>query len=158
MTHYRYVVPFLAAASLVLAASLSGATSQAAELVKFQVKGGESIPKSLTGKPGDPKAGRKTAIATKLGNCLACHVMPVPEQPFHGEVGPDLNGVGGRYSAGEIRLRLVDAKILNPDTIMPAFYKKDGLHRVMKKFQGKTILTAQQVEDVVAYMMTLKGK
>ncbi len=156
MTHYRYVVPFLAAASLLLAASLSGATSQAAELVKFQVKGGESIPKSLTGKPGDPKAGRKIAINKKQGNCLACHVMPIPEQTFHGEVGPDLNGVGGRYSAGELRLRLVDPKIVNPDTIMPAFYKKDGLHRVMKKFVGKTILTAQQVEDIVAYLATLK--
>ncbi len=155
MTHYRYVVPFLAAASLLLAASLSGATSQAAELVKFQVTGGESIPKSLTGKPGDAKAGRKTAINGKLGGCLSCHVMPVPDL-FHGEIGPDLNGVGGRYSAGELRLRIVDPKIVNPDTIMPAFYKVNGLHRVRKDHQGKSILTAQQVEDVVAYMMTLK--
>ncbi len=156
LTHSRYVVPFLAAAGLVLGVSLSDTASQAAEIVKYQVTGGESIAKSLTGKPGDPKAGRKAAINKKQGNCLACHVMPIPEQTFHGEVGPDLNGVGDRYSPGELRLRIVDPKIVNPDTIMPAFYKKDGLHRVLKKFQGKTILSAQQVEDIVAYLTTLK--
>ena len=156
MTHKRNIPPFLAAASLILGMSLAGEAVQAQELVKYEVKDGESIPKSLTGKPGDPKAGRKTAIATKLGNCLACHVMPVPEQPFHGEVGPDLGGVGGRYNEAELRLRVVDSKVLNPDTIMPAFYKKDGLHRVMKNFKGKSILTAQQVEDIVAYLATLK--
>jgi sulfur-oxidizing protein SoxX len=106
---------------------------------------------------GDPANGRKIAINRKLGNCLACHVLPIPEQPFHGEVGPDLSGVGGNLSAGAIRLRIVNPKVVNPDTIMPAFYRNDGFERVLKKFQGKTMLSAQQVEDVVAYMMTLKG-
>ena len=155
MTHKRYTAPILVAASLVLGLTFAGVAVQAAELVKYEIVGGESIAKSLTGKPGDPTAGRKAAIGTKLGNCLACHVMPVTE-PFQGEVGPDLNGVGSRYSEGELRLRVVDPKILNPDTIMPAFYRNSGLHRVMKKFQGKTILTAQQVEDIVAYLTTLK--
>ncbi len=108
MTHKRYTLPILAAASLVMGLPFSGVAVQAAELVKYGIVGGESIAKSLTGKPGDPAAGRKAAVATKLGNCLACHVMPVPEQPFHGEVGPDLNGVGSRYSVGELRLRAVD--------------------------------------------------
>ncbi len=136
---------------------LLGTGAQAEELVKYEIVGGERIDKSLTGQPGDPANGRKLAINTKQGNCLACHVMPVPEQPFHGDVGPDLSEAGGNLSEGEIRLRIVDSKALNPDTIMPAFYRNDGFERVMKKFQGKTMLSAQQVEDVVAYVMTLKG-
>ncbi len=156
MTHKRYTLPILAAASLVTGLLLSSVSAQSAELVKYEIVGGESIPKSLTGKAGDPVAGRKAAINRKQGNCLACHVMPVPEQPFHGEIGPDLNEVGDRYSEGELRLRVVDSKVINPDTIMPAFYRNTGLHRVLKKFEGKTVLSAQQVEDVVAYMMTLK--
>jgi len=130
----------------------------AAELVKYMVKDGISIPKSLTGKPGDPKMGRKLTINRKLGNCLACHVMPIPEQQFHGLVGPDLNGVASRLKEGEVRLRIVNPKAVNPETIMPAFYRNAKLHRVMKKFKGKTMLSAQQVEDIVAYVMTLKEK
>jgi sulfur-oxidizing protein SoxX len=136
---------------------LLGAGAQAEELVMFEIAGGESIDKSLTGQPGDPANGRKVAIDRKLGNCLACHVMPAPEQPFHGDVGPDLSETGGNLSEGQIRLRIVNSKVLNPDTIMPAFYRNDGFERVLKKFQGKTMLSAQQVEDVVAYVMTLKG-
>ncbi len=136
---------------------LFGVGAQAAELVKFEIVGGESIDKSLTGQPGDAANGRKVAINRKLGNCLACHALPIPEQPFHGDVGPDLSETGGNLSEGEIRLRVVNSKVLNPDTIMPAFYRIDGFERVLKKFQGKTMLSAQQVEDVVAYVMTLKG-
>ena len=136
---------------------LLGAGAQAEELVKFEIVGGARIDKSLTGQPGDPVNGRKLAIDRKLGNCLACHVLPIPEQPFHGDVGPDLSDTGGNLSEGELRLRIVDSKVLNPDTIMPAFYRNDGFERVLKKFQGKTMLSAQQVEDIVAYLMTLKS-
>ena len=107
--------------------------------------------------PGDAARGREVAFNTKQGNCLACHKMPIPEQQFHGDVGPDISEVGSALSEGELRLRIVNAKVLNPDTIMPAFYRNDSFQRVMKKFQGKTILSAQQVEDVVAYLLTLKG-
>lgn len=130
--------------------------AEAGPSAKFKIVDGVSIPKSLTGKPGDVKRGRQIAINRKKGNCLACHKMPVPEQPFHGLVGPDLKGVASRYKEGEIRLRIVNSKHLNPDTIMPAFYRTDGFHRVLKKFQKKPILSAQEVEDVVAYMKTLK--
>ena len=82
--------------------------------------------------------------------------MPIPEQPFHGQIAPDLAGIASRYSEGELRLRVVDSKIINPDSFMPAFYRNEGFHRVLKKFKGKTILTAEQVEDIVAYLMTLK--
>ncbi len=82
--------------------------------------------------------------------------MPIPEQAFHGEVGPTLIGVASRMDEGEIRLRVVDPKVVNEGTIMPSFYRTEGLHLVMKDFKDKPILTAQQVEDVVAYLMTLK--
>ena len=144
------------AAGLALSVAIS-ANAIAAEkmMMKYMVKDG-AINKSLTGKPGDPAKGRKVAINRKQGNCLACHVMPIPEQPFHGNAGPNLNGVASRLTEGEIRLRIVDPKVVNPDTFMPAFYRKDGFQRVMKKFKGKTLLSAKQVEDLVAYTMTLK--
>jgi sulfur-oxidizing protein SoxX len=110
----------------------------------------------LTGKAGDPVAGKKLAVQRKKGNCLACHVMPIPEEQFHGEVGPDLSNVGSNYTEAELRMRLVDPKVLNPDTIMPAFLKP-GTHDVLKKFKGKTIIKAQDIEDIIAYLMTLKG-
>ena len=151
MTYSR----FFAVAVAFCAAAAFGA--QAGELVTYKIVD-ETIPQSLTGKAGDPVKGRKVAINRKKGNCLACHVMPVPEQADHGEVGPPLNDVGSRLGAGEIRLRIVNPKVVNPDTIMPAFYRIHGLHRVQKKWQGKTIISAQDVEDIVAYMMTLKGQ
>ena len=146
------------AAALLVACATAGTPAGADELVAYKVVDGEQIPISLTGKPGDPAKGRAVAINTKLGNCLACHKMPIPEQQFHGEVGPDLAGVAGRFSEGELRLRVVDSKKLNPETIMPAFYRNSGFHRVMKKFQGKSMLNAEQVEDVIAYLMTLQAE
>ncbi len=135
---------------------LTAPPAGAQEVVNYTVVDESSIPTSLTGKPGNPEKGREAAVGRRKGNCLACHVMPIPEEQFHGEVGPSLEGVGSRYSEGELRLRIVDPKVLNPDTIMPAFYKADGLHRVAKKHKGKTMLTAQEVEDIVAYLKTLK--
>ncbi len=126
-----------------------------AELMKYEISD-DGISTSLTGKAGDAKKGRDLAINRKKGNCLACHVMPIPEQQFHGEVGPDLNGVASRYSVAEMRLRIVDPKVLNEDTIMPAFYKDSGFHRVLKKFKGKSVLSGQEVEDILAYLTTLK--
>ena len=117
---------------------------------------GDGIPKSLTGKKGDAIKGRAAAIHRKKGNCLACHVMPVPEQADHGNIGPSLVGVGSRYSEAELRLRLVDPKLINPDTIMPSYFRKTGFHRVHKKWRGKTILKAADVEDILAYLLTLK--
>lgn len=135
------------------AVSFSGTAD--AGTVKYTVKD-DAIAKSLTGKPGDPVKGRAVSINRKKGNCLACHKIPIPEQQYHGNTGPDLAGVGSRYKPGELRLRVVNPKLVNEATFMPAFYRTDGLHRVQKKWQGKTLLTAQQVEDVVAYLSTLK--
>ncbi|MFL2687816.1 MAG: sulfur oxidation c-type cytochrome SoxX [Alphaproteobacteria bacterium] len=116
---------------------------------------GKSIPKSLTGKPGDPKKGLKTAVNRKKGNCLACHTLPNVKQADHGEIGPPLMGVAKRYKEGELRLRLVNPKKLNPDSIMPSYYRTSGYTRVQKKWKGKTIISAQDVEDILAYLKTL---
>jgi sulfur-oxidizing protein SoxX len=133
---------------------LSSTTALAGEMVTYQIQE-FGIQNSLTGKSGDPANGKKVAINRKLGNCLACHKMPV-DQPFQGDIGPSLTGVAGRYSEAQLRLRVVNSKIFNPMTIMPAFYKADDLNRVLKDFKGKTMLTPQQVEDVVAYLKTLR--
>jgi len=128
--------------------------AQASETAQYTIVD-ETIPTSLTGKPGDAANGKKVVISRKKGNCLACHVMPIPEQQFHGKTGPDLHGVAEHYDEASMRMRIVDAHVIHPNTMMPSFYRT-GQHRVLKKFQGKTILSAQEVEDVVAYMMTLK--
>lgn len=145
----------ISAGALCAAMAVVG-TASAETLVSYTVVDDFSIPESLTGTPGDAVKGREVAIDRRLGNCLACHVMPIPEQPFHGETGPDLAGVADRYTEGELRLRVVDSKAINPYTMMPAFYRVEGFYRVMERFSGKPILTAQEVEDVVAYLMTLK--
>jgi sulfur-oxidizing protein SoxX len=129
--------------------------AHAADMVEYTVVDDWTIPESLTGQPGDPEKGKQVAIDRKLGNCLSCHQMPIPEEQFHGETGPSLWGVGARYEADHLRLRMVDSKVINPDTMMPAFYRVKGLHRVKKGFEDQPMLTAQQVEDVVAYLMTL---
>jgi len=115
-----------------------------------------AIPAPLTATPGDTARGRAIVANRQLGLCLLCHSAPIPEERFQGNLGPDLAGTGARWSAGELRLRMVDAARLNPDTIMPSYYKTDGLARVPAALKGKTILTAQQVEDVVAYLQTLR--
>lgn len=113
---------------------------------------------ALTHEPGDPVRGKEVFTGRKLGNCLACHQVDVlmDEQQFHGETGTPLNGIGDVYTAAELRARVVNPKSSNPDTMMPAFYRTTGFNRNNKKFEGKTILSAQQVEDVVAYLLTLK--
>jgi len=147
----------LAAGILAIAASMGIQSALAdSHMVKFKIEG-DAIKASLTGKAGDVAKGRKLASNRKKGNCLACHVISdQKEHQFHGEVAPSLDGVAERLSEGEIRLRLVNPKTANEDTIMPSFYEVASLHRVVKKFKGKTILSAQEVEDVIAYLMTLK--
>ncbi len=118
-----------------------------------------AVSMSLTGAAGDAAAGAKVFANRKLGNCLACHMnSDMPEQPFHGEVGPTLDGAGSRWSEAELRGIVTNSKEMFPDTIMPAFYRVDGFNRPLEKFEGKSILTPEQVEDVVAYLMTLKDE
>ena len=144
----------MARVAMLAVLALATAT-EAQEALRPYAVVGDAIPKSLIGTPGDPERGR--AIVVKRENtCLLCHSGPFPEQRFQGDLSPDLKGAGARWSEGELRLRLVDAARLNPATIMPSYYKVEGLTRVAQNFRGKPILTAEQIEDVVAYLMTLK--
>jgi sulfur-oxidizing protein SoxX len=141
-----------------LVALLVGCASPLAadsELRTFVILG-DAIPASLTGKPGDAARGRTIVATRQQGLCLLCHSGPFPEERFQGNLAPTLAGAGSRWSTGQLRLRLVDAQRLNPDTIMPPYYRLARLTRVAPNFAGKTILTAEQIEDVVAYLATLK--
>jgi L-cysteine S-thiosulfotransferase len=117
---------------------------------------GDAIPDSLTGAPGDAERGRTIVVNRQVGLCLLCHAGPYPEERFQGTLAPDLKGTGSRWSQGQLRLRIVDASRLNPDTIMPPYYRLEGLARVAPAFQGKPLLTAEQIEDVVAHLTTLR--
>jgi L-cysteine S-thiosulfotransferase len=116
----------------------------------------DTIPVSLTGSPGDPARGRAIVANRQVGLCLLCHTGPFPEERFQGDLAPDLKGAGGRLSEGELRLRIVDSGRVNPATIMPAYYKIEGLTRVAPAYQGKPVLSAEQIEDVVAFLTTLR--
>jgi sulfur-oxidizing protein SoxX len=116
----------------------------------------DTLPSSLTGAAGDPVAGRKIVLDRHVGLCLLCHSGPFPEERFQGNLAPDLTGVGARLSAGEIRLKIVDASRVNPDSIMPPYFRTESLERVAPAYRGKTVLTAQQIEDVVSFLATLK--
>ena len=116
---------------------------------------GDAIPAPLAGARGDAARGRAIVADRRVGLCLLCHSGPFPEARFQGDIGPDLSGVGARLSAGQIRLRIADPKRLNADTIMPSYYRTDGLRRVASADRGRTVLTAQQIEDVVAFLATL---
>lgn len=136
--------------------ALSGLGAKAQEPIKLAIVD-NSLPQSLTGKPGNAEAGKKVFLTRTLGNCLACHeVTSLKSEEFHGELGPSLDGVASRYSEAQLRLIVADPKRVFTDTVMPAFYKNDGLHRVRPEFAGKPILTAAQVEDVVTFLQTLK--
>jgi sulfur-oxidizing protein SoxX len=107
---------------------------------------------------GNADRGRHIVIDRSKGNCLACHQLPIPEEEFHGTLGPALNGIATRLSEGEIRLRVVDEKQINPASVMPGFYRNPQFfNQVLEEYAGRTVLTAQEVEDVVAYLLTLKG-
>lgn len=113
-------------------------------------------PASLTGQAGDPARGRSIVANRQVGLCLLCHAAPIPEERFQGNLAPDLTGVGSRYNEEQLRQRIIDASRLNPDTIMPAYYRTDHVRRPAPAFANKTILSAEQIEDVVAYLTTLR--
>ena len=138
---------------IVLALNCTAGAAQEA-LVPYTVVG-DAIPTSLTGKPGDPVNGR--AVVVKRENtCLLCHSGPFPDQRFQGDLAPSLAGAGSRSTESQLRLRIVDASRLNSATIMPPYYRTDGLARVAANFRGKPVLTAEQIEDVVACLTTLR--
>ena len=116
----------------------------------------EAIPEPLTGARGDPARGRAIVANRQVGLCLLCHSGPFPEERFQGNLAPDLAGAGRRWTEGQLRLRIVDSSRINPATIMPAYHRTEGLVRVAPAWRGKPVLTAEQVEDVVAFLTTLR--
>jgi sulfur-oxidizing protein SoxX len=144
----------IARACLMLATvALPGAAG--AQALRPYVVAGDAIPESLTGTPGDAARGRALVLA-RTSTCILCHSGPFPEEKFQGDLAPSLAGAGSRWSEGQLRLRLVDAGSLNAATIMPSYYRIDGLHRVGTAWRGKPILSAGQIEDMVAYLASLR--
>jgi len=150
----------LMAAGIALAAT----TLQADEIAPTDVVADEygDVAMSLTGVPGDPERGIEVMTNRGLGNCIACHqVTDLDEYPFHGEVGPSLDGTGERWSEASLRGIVVNAKAVFPESVMPSFYQTEGFLRLGDGYTGRgsdqasPLLTAQQVEDVVAYLTTL---
>lgn len=150
-------------AILALAASSFAATAEEISPTMVAFDDG-SVAASLTGVPGDAANGRKIVGSKKLGNCVACHeVTDLAEVPFQGLIGPMLDGAGDRWSEAELRGIVANAKMMFEDSLMPSFYKTEGFIRPGKAYTGKAaddtfgpLLSAQQIEDVVAYLTTLK--
>ena len=126
----------------------------AAEPVSYRIVE-DTIPEPLAGRSGDAARGREV-VAGRDANCLLCHAIPGAGKRFMGDLGPSLVGVASRLNAGQIRLRIVDSIRLNPETIMPSYYRVEGLNRVAEPWRGKPVLTAQQIEDTIAYLLTLR--
>ena len=115
-----------------------------------------SIDTPLTGVPGDAARGRAIVANRQAGLCLLCHTGPIPEERFQGTLAPNLEGAGARWSEGQLRLRIVDSKRLDPRSMMPAYGAAEGLVRVGAAWQGRPVLAPQQIEDVVAYLRSLR--
>lgn len=143
--------PLFLAGCLALAALPVGAVEPEAIVVR---EGG--IPASLTGASGDAARGRALVVDRRKGLCLLCHSGPFPDVPFQGDLAPSLAGVGTRFDTAALRLRLVDSARITPDSLMPAYYRRAGLARVAPAYAGATLLSAADIEDVVAFLATLR--
>ncbi|HLX17239.1 MAG TPA: sulfur oxidation c-type cytochrome SoxX [Bradyrhizobium sp.] len=137
------------------AAVLALPSAAAAQELRPYTISGDAIAESLTGRPGDAARGR-ALVLERTSTCILCHSGPFPEEKFQGDLAPNLAGSGRRWSEGQLRLRLVNASQLNPATIMPSYYRVEGLDRVGAAWRGKPILNAEQTEDIVAYLATLR--
>lgn len=135
-------------------AALGGCATGVPDRLEYRVDG-DSIREPLVASAGDAARGREVVLG-RDGNCLLCHAMPEAGKRFMGNLAPPLTGVGARLSAGQLRLRIVDSQRLNPQTIMPSYYRVDGLNQVAAAWRGKPVLTAQEVEDTVAYLLSLR--
>lgn len=147
--------PTLVLVSATVALWLGVTIPQAADLIDYKVKD-DTIPRPLTKIPGDPVAGRAIYVDRDRGHCLLCHAVSSLNETFHGTIGPDLSDVGNRLSPEQLRMQIVDSTRLNRETVMPAYYRVESLTQVAEEFQDKPVLTAQEVEDLVAFLSTLK--
>ncbi len=138
----------------ILAALLASAAAGAQAVPYAVVEDGIPIP--LAGRVGDAARGRAIVADRQKGLCVLCHSGPFPELRFMGTLAPDLAGAGSRWTAAQLRLRIADPWLLNPDSIMPAYHRVDGLTRVAPAHAGRPILDPGEIEDVVAYLVTLR--
>ena len=134
---------------------LTGGIAPAGALEPYTVVG-DAISHPLGGLVGNAARGAALVRDRERGNCLICHQGADAAEPFQGTIGPPLAGVGARLDAGQIRLRLVDASSLNPQTVMPPYFRTEDLHDVAPQYRGKPALSAQEIEDVVSYLAALK--
>lgn len=141
--------------ALALVAALLAAAGASAQ--SYTVSG-DAIAQSLTGAPGNAARGRTIVVNRQKGLCLLCHSGPFAEERFQGDLAPSLAGAGKRWSEGQLRLRMIDSRRLNPATIMPSYYRTDGLSRVGAAWRNQPVLTAAEIEDVIAFLMTLRDE
>lgn len=139
-------------ASATLAAHAQTDTGNA--LFAYEVEG-DTVTEPLGGLVGDPARGKAVILDRRRGNCLICHAFPIEDEPFQGEIGPLMAGIGSRLSEGQIRLRMIDQSRINPETVMPPYYRVKGLTNVDPVYKGRPALDAQEIEDVVAYLASL---
>jgi sulfur-oxidizing protein SoxX len=133
-----------------------GAVGLTVSCLAVAARADDGLPRSLTGAAGDAARGRAIVANRQVGLCLLCHSGPFPEERFQGNLAPDLKGAGARWSEGQLRLRMVDPGRFNPQTIMPAYHRTEGLTRVAPAYRGKPVLSAAEIEDVVAFLVTLR--
>ncbi len=141
--------------SAVLLVAIASACAAGDALVAYRVDGG-GISAPLGGLTGDVDRGRALVSAHEAANCVLCHAVPVDVAPRAGDLGPSLASVGNRLSVAQLRLRVVDSSRINAESIMPPYYRVNGLSDVAAQYRDKPILSAQQVEDVVAWLATLR--
>ena len=140
-------------ASLMLAMAMPAVAAADATVLA-----GDAVAQSLTGSAGDPQRGRSIIADRQKGLCLLCHSGPFPEEPLQGNLAPSLEGAGSRWTEGQLRLRLMDNKRINPESIMPAYHRIEGLNRVGSAWRERPILSAAEIEDVLAFLMGLKAE
>ena len=140
LTAVSVVTPFIASS----ACANGGPISQIAE--------------PLTSSAGNSQRGRAVFLDRTTGHCLLCHSVQSISEPSQGNIGPALDGIASRLTAAQLRLRLTDSTMLNPNSAMPAYYRTEKLVRVANEYQGKSVLSAQQIEDLIAYLLTLDTK
>ncbi|MCU7799343.1 MAG: sulfur oxidation c-type cytochrome SoxX [gamma proteobacterium symbiont of Lucinoma myriamae] len=134
----------------------ASASPETIDIIDYVIEN-KSIIAPLGGLTGAPGSGRALVRNQNKGNCLSCHQLPIPEDDFHGNIGPSLYTVGLRFNAAQLRIRMADMKLINPLTIMPGYYRSpDSINRIAPQYEGSTILSAQEIEDIVSYLMTLK--
>ena len=140
--------------TVVAAAALAGGCAAPGNDLRYQMSGGEIRLPLASGTP-DAERGRKLLVSRE-SNCMLCHAAPETGERFFGNLAAPLSGVGKRLTAAQMRARIVDPLFFNKESIMPAYYRVEGLNRVAETYRGKPVLTAEQIEDVIAYLLTLK--